>query len=637
MVVRTNLRELRDDISRTINKKKPRPTVVVIGCGPGGMFFLHAIATRRRVMEEAGNIEGLEKLPHVTVFERSAGPGGVWKSDRDFSDGDERFEGKDARPNMYEALWTNGPKENFEFFDYTFDEHFGGKHLPTFMPREQVLEYFLARVTRNNPHIFENVHFDTSVLSVKYEDDISKFTVVTRCNKTGITKDAKFDKCVYAAGENGKPRIPEDIDAMLNEGGFLGKRMHSSNLGNFEQDVKGKRVMMIGDQYSAEDLALQAIKLGVERVYIYSRGGSGIASYMNAWPFDKVELIYSKIPTGVIHGGKGICFKETEYNYEKQKYESVANGKLFEIRDISTIIYCTGYSYHLEMIDEELCRPLKTPNEECLDLPKDWKMKPNVMTEMLGEVTPASRIRSYWINLGLYRCLLISKPSMMFLGAPNTGAPLLEVDVNAWLLLAYITGDVEIPNPEMMRQQNKADCIHAINFPYLRIWMDSCYERACSECSELDTNHWSNKYLYHPTLAMRMKADNFGFRCLARDMCNSSYPVDIGTFEKLNKKGKQLENNDDICWINRLSVEDGSLETFRDCDPNEIRSIFTGITPVKLRKLWLKLEESDYDDLLKNYRGEFKERPCMTQHEFKNKKLHYSRLKTSGSETVSTL
>ena len=93
--------------------------VAIIGCGPGGMFFLHALALRRKRLEEEGNTSALEALPEVTCYERSSSPGGLWRADRNVIDG----EGKTT--NMYEALWTNGPKECIEFFDYTYDEHFG--------------------------------------------------------------------------------------------------------------------------------------------------------------------------------------------------------------------------------------------------------------------------------------------------------------------------------------------------------------------------------------------------------------------------------------------------------------------------------------------------------------------------------
>jgi cation diffusion facilitator CzcD-associated flavoprotein CzcO len=68
------------------------PTVAVIGCGPSGMFFLHALATQRRQQTHEG------VLPIVTCYESSSAPGGVWRSDRIGN-----------TTNMYEALWTNGP------------------------------------------------------------------------------------------------------------------------------------------------------------------------------------------------------------------------------------------------------------------------------------------------------------------------------------------------------------------------------------------------------------------------------------------------------------------------------------------------------------------------------------------------
>ena len=72
-------------------------TVAIIGCGPAGLFFLHAVALRRKKLEEEGNDAAIEALPQVTCFERASSPGGVWRADRSASG-----------TNMYEALWTNG-------------------------------------------------------------------------------------------------------------------------------------------------------------------------------------------------------------------------------------------------------------------------------------------------------------------------------------------------------------------------------------------------------------------------------------------------------------------------------------------------------------------------------------------------
>jgi threonine dehydrogenase-like Zn-dependent dehydrogenase len=40
-----------------------RPTVAVIGCGPGGMFFLHAFASLRQKVQQDGDDEALAALP----------------------------------------------------------------------------------------------------------------------------------------------------------------------------------------------------------------------------------------------------------------------------------------------------------------------------------------------------------------------------------------------------------------------------------------------------------------------------------------------------------------------------------------------------------------------------------------------
>ena len=57
-----------------------RSKVAVIGCGPGGMFFLHALAMKRKMLQEANDEDGLAAMPEVTVYEKASGPGGVWRT-----------------------------------------------------------------------------------------------------------------------------------------------------------------------------------------------------------------------------------------------------------------------------------------------------------------------------------------------------------------------------------------------------------------------------------------------------------------------------------------------------------------------------------------------------------------------------
>lgn len=301
--------------------------MAVIGCGPAGMSFMHANATRRRMMEQVGDSVGLQRLPaSVTCYERSSGPGGVWKAERchdeersgggaggsayttatdTFDSAEEKKENdaedvavvdslhkaatidtvdtidtaarQDVSGNMYEALWTNGAKERIEFCDYTYEDHFGkDTPLPTYMPRQPLLEYMVARVTRHNPTFFDDVRFETTVLNVTYDEDTAKFTVTARNNLTG-EEDTAHDKCVWAAGDNGKPSFPRAMDELLHDDGFRGTTIHSSQVGaiDFETAVRDKNVLLVGDNFSSEDLALVAIKAGAAKVYIVSRSGKG--------------------------------------------------------------------------------------------------------------------------------------------------------------------------------------------------------------------------------------------------------------------------------------------------------------------------------------------------------------------------
>jgi cation diffusion facilitator CzcD-associated flavoprotein CzcO len=65
-------------------------SVAIIGCGPGGMFFCHALERKRKELLDRGEL--IDHLPNVTVFERASGPGGVWRSDRNHNFSDLREE-----------------------------------------------------------------------------------------------------------------------------------------------------------------------------------------------------------------------------------------------------------------------------------------------------------------------------------------------------------------------------------------------------------------------------------------------------------------------------------------------------------------------------------------------------------------
>jgi len=582
------------DIDGEESRSVSSPTVAIIGCGPSGISFLHAINLKRKKMEEVGDVLGLSKLPTATCFERSSNPGGVWRAQRDHSHSMDNLNSiSSGSTSMYEALWTNGPKEMFEFFDYTFLDHFN-QSLPAFLPRQLVLDYFLKRIQHNEPNFFSNAKFNTEVEFVQFNKSMNKFEVTIYDNVLRNKATLYFDKCIWAAGANGLRSIPRSIESVLQKGNFQGTVMHSSSAGNFLSTVKGKRIAIIGDSLSAEDLALQAIKLGVKKVYILSRTGMGICTDVISWPKDKVRLLRNMVLTDVTEGGHGLRFSEAIYNGLEEEYDYVPNGETTYIEDISAVIYCTGYKMNFSMLDVSLRSEFEDDegsydlNEllENSDTPTRWVMNPNALTDSIGDVDIEGRVYSDEIAVypGVYRGILISNTNMMYMREGNADTPLLELDVQAWLLIAHIVGDLVTPSMEEMNRWNTQRVAEYMQCPFWRRSMDPKYQMVWSET--IDKNDHRIDALYKDGMTLEM--ENF-----AQDMQDASYPLDIGTAEELNEKGELLIEmllRDDR---HDIHPNDSSWRTFRDTDPSNYLSLHTGNTAAAFEKHWIDIDEND--------------------------------------------
>lgn len=548
---------------------------------------MHAIATKRKQFEEAGDVKGLMSLPEVTVFEKATAPGGVWRSNRNI-DGEDTSNGS---TNMYEGLWINGPKYHMEYFDYSFEDHFKDLQ-PVYLPRQQVLEYILARDTQHED-IFEHVNFNTEVKSLTYDDQMEQFVVRTS-TKTGMETVQHFDKCIWAAGINGKPKmIPEIVNKLSN---FKGQIVHSAAMdklasGDDDNAVKGKNILMIGDSYSAEDLALQCIKLGAEEITILSRNCEGAAAcYMGWWPEDKVDIAFYSQVAGVKDDGTG-----TTILLESSKPEEYPAS---EVEDVSIIIFCTGYQEATDFLAENL-KPFFVYEEHWqlqdvgLD-PATWRMKDNPMTEALGHVEPAKELELNDENLleSCHRRLLISNPNMMIL-SELSNVPLLDIDVAAWLLLAYITGEKEIPTKEEMLQGNLQDQLLSMDDHDARYIMDENYAEACRS---VDEGHWSQNYANDEHKKHYADMSSLPFRLLARDMNDGKYPIQIGDKNGLNKVGLAMVQIEYLSVMSRAALEYNDEDTkrwktFRDQDPSIYRSYVTGNGSTALKGKWLEIDD----------------------------------------------
>ena len=177
--------------------------------------------------------------------------------------------------------------------------------------------------------------------------------------------------------------------------------------------------------------------------------------------------------------------------------------------------------------------------------------------------------------------------------------PLADLDVTAWLFLAQIAGDLPLPSTTEMKEFNLRTLLDAMEDPSCRGYCDENYKK---RWWLVDDNHWSNNMSDKRVKQMEEKYLDLQFRILARDMVDANYPLQIGTYSKLNDKGKALVAFNVVCGYARYNLDeespDASWRTFRDCNPSKCYSLFTGTKAVPLKCHWLDLDDDSKDGIV---------------------------------------
>ncbi|XP_045198847.2 uncharacterized protein LOC123553170 [Mercenaria mercenaria] len=164
---------------------------------------------------------------------------------------------------MYKNMWSNIFKETMEYPDYTFEKHFG-KSTPSFPPRPVIRDYLEGRWTKgSNTDLKQYIEFNTAVRFVKFCDDKNEFTVTVNNLNTGDTREEIFSHVIVASGIFSTPNIPE-VNGIEN---FQGRILHSHDFRD-AREFAGQKVLLIGAGFSGEDIALQLLKYGGERVLL---------------------------------------------------------------------------------------------------------------------------------------------------------------------------------------------------------------------------------------------------------------------------------------------------------------------------------------------------------------------------------
>lgn len=574
------------DYKEEVTREKAPTTIAIVGCGPGGLSFLHALNSLRRKMEANDPDDPeLMLLPIAKCIERSDRPGGVWK----------QTDNRD-NTNMYDGLWTNGPKEAFEYDDYTFLEHFGDIDLPVYMPRAAILEYILGRVTKHGPDIFQQCEFNTEVQSVTFMDDLQIFEMVSKNLISDEHVTEHFDKVIWAAGFAGKKHMPRPILKALK--GFSGNIIHSSDTDLFEEDVRGKNVLFIGASYSTEDLALVAIRLGVNHIHVSSRDEFPFVGSVSYWPYNKVSVHTQVTPVNA--RGRSIEFSNVDNSAIEHSYKfEISDDVSFTLTDIDTIIFATGYDVSDGMLEPRLRETLKFGYEFALKVPDDWVMEENELTGYLGIIEP-KHVHYYDTDQpNLWRgCMSIDFPSFFVLNH-SEDFPLMGIEANARLILSFITNRVNHPSsPTEMRRTNEIVALKKFQLPWCRYHMD--YDYGCGVYLKFRESDDKFNDLMDASCYQWLEHFVLDMGEILRDVESG---LQLGTHDKgFTKQGLRFQKNiikSDMHRSIKCNDEEKCTKTFRDyVDGHEIKSLFTGRKASKLPIPWLDIHGNGVELIL---------------------------------------
>ncbi|CAF4050859.1 unnamed protein product [Adineta steineri] len=346
--------------------------VAICGAGPSGLSQLHAFESAR----QAGN-----KIPEIVCYEKQNDLGGqwnyTWRTGLDES-------GEPVHSSMYHNLWTNLLKECSELVDYTFDKHFG-QSITSFPSRSVLCDYIRGYAEQNN--IRQYIHFNTIIRWISYSEEKKRFCVLNQDLQKDVTQCEEFDYVIIATGHFSTPSTPY-IDGIET---FLGRLLHSHDF-RFAHDFRDKTVLLIGNGFSGEDIALQLFKYGSKSILISYR--TKPKDYQ--WPKQIKEVpLVIKIDKEIVY------FKDN--SSEK----------------VDAIIYCTGYSYYFPFLDDNL--RLKTKN--CvypLDLYKTI----------------------FWLN----------QPRLLYLGMQRSTFGFNIGNIQAWYARDVILGKIFLPSTKQQME-----------------------------------------------------------------------------------------------------------------------------------------------------------------------------------------
>ena len=210
--------------------------VAIIGAGPCGLSQLPRLP--------AGAERGAD-IPELVCFERQSDWGGLWHYT--WRTGlDEHGE-----PCTAACTGTCGPtgRRSASSSGYSFEEHFG-KPIPSFPPYAVLNNYILGRAEKSD--VRKYIRFNTAVRDVRYCEASGKFTV----RSTDLNEQTNHEEGVRPRHLGDRPLLGPERAELRGHRPLPGRVLHGHDFRD-ALEFKGKRLLVVGASFSAEDIALQ--------------------------------------------------------------------------------------------------------------------------------------------------------------------------------------------------------------------------------------------------------------------------------------------------------------------------------------------------------------------------------------------
>ncbi|SMN20743.1 similar to Saccharomyces cerevisiae YHR176W FMO1 Flavin-containing monooxygenase, localized to the cytoplasmic face of the ER membrane [Maudiozyma saulgeensis] len=347
--------------------------LAIIGGGPGGLA-----AARVFLANAPGEFD-------IDLFTNDVNVGGIWY-----------FPHGDSRPSrvMYDHLETNIPKHVMQYKGVPFPPHWFK------YPRRHEVWVYLKRYYNEFIRDVEDVkvHLSSEIVNVNKQNSQWSLEVIDHSNED-THRVEEFDYVIAATGHFSTPRIPSNVPG-LDEWFTQKDAFHSRNFYDCEF-IKGKRVVVIGDGSSGQDIVNQCASVA-EKVFQSVASGKDDKRY------------YDNDPTiEVVNKIKSVNWKERTVTLE----DGIVLSK------IDKLVYATGFLYDLSIFDSKLRQDLL------------------ITDSSIGNTTTTSHVNNLWEQI-----FYTKDSTLAFSLLPQLVVPFPLAELQASLIVKAFTGKLQVPN-----------------------------------------------------------------------------------------------------------------------------------------------------------------------------------------------